>query len=172
MIRSIATSVFILFLLVSCNSNSSYTDVLREIELAETQLRSQNEGTAEAVETLSTLYAQFAQQWPDSAQAALFEFNRANLLAEYKGDYQACITGLENLLQRWPESDLGERAQFLIGYTYANPLQDSSNARKAYERFLERYPNSELAASVRFEISILGKSLDALDSLIQHLPRE
>ncbi len=163
--------------LSACAENVSYSGTMAAIERSENLLKqSERDGLpetqAEMAVSLDSLYTLYVNTWPDSVHAPQFLFNKANLRAEYHGDFDGCIRLLDSLRTAWPQSAYAERAQFLIGYTYANQLQDTANARKAYESFLQAYPESDLAPSVRFEINMLGKTLDMLDSLLNNIPRD
>src|SRR5690606_12679834 len=120
----------------------------------------------QSVASLDSLYGSYVKNWPDSTHAPRFLFNQANLKAEYKKDYESCITLLDSLSSRYSESEFAERAGFLKGYTLANQMQDTTRARQAYEDFLKRYPKGELVPSVQFQIMMMGKSLEDFEMLI------
>jgi len=159
-----------LFTLQGCSSGPNYTETLTSIEQVEVILKqAQRDGLPETMKlsatTLDSLYAAYVWQWPDSTKAPQFMFNRANMLAEYMTDYEACVILLDSLTLQYPDSEFAERARFLKGYTLANHVGDTTRARAAYEDFLSKHPQSELVPSVEFEIRTLGKSMDQLDSL-------
>ncbi len=58
----------------------------------------------------------------------------------------------------FPVSTHGEQAMFLTGFIYANELKNLDSAKISYTLFLEKYPTSQFAASVKAELTNMGKS--------------
>ncbi|MDP6133258.1 MAG: hypothetical protein QF856_01540 [Candidatus Marinimicrobia bacterium] len=48
---------------------------------------------------------------------------------------------------------------------YANILENIERAVSIYQTFLETFPDHELVSSVKFELEILGKSINEIPAL-------
>src|SRR5690606_7279574 len=102
--------------LSACAPKVSYPDTMADIERRENLLKQSErdvlpETQAEMAAGLDSLYTLYVNTWPDSVHAPQFLFNKANLRAEYGGDFAECIRLLDSLRTAWPESEYAERAQ-------------------------------------------------------------
>lgn len=156
---TITTSLFIIFILLRCNSKTSrvyFNEALQKIKEKKYE---------EALKEFHWL----AEKFPEDsiASKSIFEIAKiyhAQLIPNIQKEksLMEAVKYYKKLFYNYKNMPEAERALFLAAFIFANELNNLDSARVNYELFLKNYPNSQLVQSVKLELENLGSSPDEI----------
>lgn len=153
--------------LVGCSSSSNEvelneTDMLELINTTESELYSSKDkfdfGKAEL---LIKNYDQFAANFPENEQAAVFLFRAGDLCSGMNKSNQA-ISFFEKVYREHKDYEKAGDALFLIAFVQENQLKNLGSAEENYNKFIKEYPEHDLVSTAEFSIANLGKTPEDL----------
>ncbi len=111
----------------------------------------------EAVDSLETVYLDFADRFPADSMSPQYLFKAAGL-AMNTGNGGKAIELFDRLLKDYPDHPKAVLGLFFKGYVQENILKNLDQAKETYLIFIEKYPDNEFADDAKASIENLGKT--------------
>lgn len=142
-----------------CSQKQQPKTATEYLKLGDQQLSSRNERQAR------TYYQQLLEQFPDSEQKPLAQFNIAESLYREKNYLEARFE-YQKFLELYPTHRLASRAQYQLGMCSFREVRaidrdqrNTHNALRAFRQFRRQYPQDPLMPEVENRIRILREKL-------------
>ena len=156
----LSTALTILILVGCASSNEKFKVEIKHLEDSlyadATKMIDRN-----LAQNLIDKYVEYADEYPDDAEAAHTLFKAGDLSMNLNMSQQA-VQLFDRIMDNYPDYERTPQCLFLKGYIFENDIKDLKTAKQIYEQFLVKYPDDEFADDAEISIKNLGKTPEQL----------